>query len=60
VGYEPNGESLAPRRDGAARLLNVRIDRATWELRRRHDIELVGLEVCRAMFIAATPEGPED
>ena len=52
MGYQPNGETLAPRRDTAARLINVRIDRATWEERRRDDIELVGLEGCLDMFIA--------
>jgi len=57
VGYQPNGEALGPRREGAARLLNVRIDRATWEERRRDDIELVGLEECLDMFIGAPGEG---
>jgi RimJ/RimL family protein N-acetyltransferase len=60
VGYEPNGEALAPRRDGVARMINVRIGRARWEERRRDDIELVGLEGCLDMFIAppeATPLG---
>ena len=52
VGYQPNGEALAPRRDGVARILNVRMDRATWETRRRDDIEIVGLEACLDMFIA--------
>jgi RimJ/RimL family protein N-acetyltransferase len=52
VGYQPNGEALAPRRDGAALTLNVRIDRAAWEERRRDDIEIVGLESCLDMFIA--------
>jgi RimJ/RimL family protein N-acetyltransferase len=56
VGYQPNGEALGPRRDGVARVLNVRIDRATWEERRRDDIELVGLEGCLDMFIAAPAE----
>jgi RimJ/RimL family protein N-acetyltransferase len=56
VGYQPNGEALAPRRDGAARMINVRIDRATWRERQRDDIELVGLEECLDMFIAAPPE----
>ncbi len=56
VGYQPNGEALAPRRDGAARMINVRIDRATWRERQRDDIELVGLEECRDMFIAVPPE----
>jgi hypothetical protein len=52
VGYEANGETLGPRRDGAARMLHVRIDRALWEERRRDDIEIVGLEGCLDMFIA--------
>ena len=56
VGYQPNGEAVGPRRDGAARMLNVRIDRATWEERRRDDIELVGLEGCLDMFIAGPAE----
>ena len=55
VGYQANGETLAPRRDGVARIINVRIDRATWEERRRDDIEIVGLEACLSMFIAAPP-----
>ena len=37
-------------------MINVRIDRATWRERQRDDIELVGLEECRDMFIAAPPE----
>ena len=45
-----------PRRDGAARMINVRLDRATWEERRRDDIELIGLEGCLDMFIAAPAE----
>ena len=53
VGYRPNGEAIVPRRDGSARMINVRLDRATWEERRRDDIELVGLEGCLDMFIAA-------
>jgi RimJ/RimL family protein N-acetyltransferase len=57
VGYEPNGEMRAPRRDGVARVLNVRMDRATWEERRRDDIEIVGLEGCLGMFIAGPAPG---
>jgi hypothetical protein len=37
-------------------MINLRIDRARWEERRRDDIELVGLEECLDMFIAAPPE----
>jgi RimJ/RimL family protein N-acetyltransferase len=52
LGYEPNGETLAPRRDGVDRIRNVRLDRATWLERRRDDIEIIGLEGCLDMFIA--------
>jgi RimJ/RimL family protein N-acetyltransferase len=52
LGYKSNGETLAPRRDGADRLRNVRLDRATWLRRRRDDIEIVGLDGCLDMFIA--------
>jgi RimJ/RimL family protein N-acetyltransferase len=58
VGYEPNGEALAPRRNGSARMINLRIDRARWEERRRHDIELVGVEECLDMFIAPPEAAP--
>jgi RimJ/RimL family protein N-acetyltransferase len=56
VGYRPNGEAIVPRRDGSARMINVRLDRAMWQERRRDDIELVGLEGCLDMFIAAPAE----
>jgi RimJ/RimL family protein N-acetyltransferase len=55
VGYRENGEHRAPRRAGAARLVDMRIDRATWERRRRHDIEIAGLDECLHMFIGPTP-----
>jgi RimJ/RimL family protein N-acetyltransferase len=54
VGYQTNGEVLAARRDGSARLVNLRIDRPTWEGRRRDDIEIVGLDGCLDMFIGGT------
>jgi RimJ/RimL family protein N-acetyltransferase len=57
VGYQPNGEALGLRRGAAARMINVRIDRALWEVRRRDDIELVGLEGCLDMFVGAPAEG---
>lgn len=56
VGYQENGESQAPRRNGVARIVNLRIDRATWEERRRDDIEIVGLDSCLDMFIGPTAE----
>jgi RimJ/RimL family protein N-acetyltransferase len=53
VGYQTNGEVLAARRDGVARVVNFRIDRATWEGRRRDDIEIIGLDECLDMFIGS-------
>jgi RimJ/RimL family protein N-acetyltransferase len=52
VGYVDNGESRALRRGTADRMRKVRIDRATWEERRRDDIEIIGLEACLDMCIA--------
>jgi RimJ/RimL family protein N-acetyltransferase len=57
VGYVDNGETRAPRRDTADRLLKLRMDRATWQDRRRDDIEIIGLDGCLDMFIA--PPKPE-
>jgi len=54
VGYQTNGEVLAARRDGSARLVNLRIDRPTWEGRRRDDIDIIGLDGCLDMFIEGT------
>jgi RimJ/RimL family protein N-acetyltransferase len=51
VGYVENGEALAPRRDGSGRTIRFRLDRATWERRRRDDIEIDGLDPCLDMFI---------
>jgi RimJ/RimL family protein N-acetyltransferase len=51
VGYVDNGETRAPRRGVADRILRVRMDRARWEQRRRDDIEIVGLDGCLDMFI---------
>ena len=56
VGYSENGEARATRRDKADRIIRVRMDRATWETRRRDDIEVIGLEGCLKMFIAPTQE----
>lgn len=50
LGYEPNGESIEPRRDKADRQLHFLMTRARWEERRRDDIEIEGLEPCLGMF----------
>jgi RimJ/RimL family protein N-acetyltransferase len=51
VGYEENGEARNPRGDGSGRTIRFRMSRATWEPRRRSDIQIVGLEECLDMFI---------
>jgi RimJ/RimL family protein N-acetyltransferase len=56
VGYVDNGETRALRRGVPDRILKVRIDRAIWQERRRDDIEIIGLEACRDMFIAPARE----
>jgi RimJ/RimL family protein N-acetyltransferase len=53
VGYVENGETRALRRGRADRMVNVRMDRAMWSPCRRDDIELIGLDECRSMFIAS-------
>ncbi len=55
VGYEENGEALGHRRDGAARTIRFRLSRQAWELRRRDDVEIVGLERCLDMFTGSKP-----
>jgi RimJ/RimL family protein N-acetyltransferase len=56
VGYQMNGEALGVRRGVAARMVNLRLDRAAWEERRRDDIEIIGLDACLDMFIAPPTE----
>lgn len=50
LGYTPNGEKLHAPRGAVVRERCYRLDRATWQARRRDDIELIGLDECRAMF----------
>ena len=50
LGYEKNGEDVKMRRDVADRQVRLRLTRASWEERRRSDIEIEGLDPCRSMF----------
>lgn len=50
LGYVDNGSQLALRRGVPDRLLNLRLDRATWAAGRRDDIVIEGLERCRETF----------
>jgi RimJ/RimL family protein N-acetyltransferase len=57
VGYADNGETRALRRGKADGIVNVRMDRAMWQARRRDDIEIIGLEGCLDMFVGPPEEG---
>jgi len=43
LGYEPNGTETRLRRDRPGEILRFRMTRASWEARRRDDIEIDGL-----------------
>ncbi len=53
LGYTENGDRLMLRRDKPDRIIDLKLDRPTWALRRREDIEIEGLEACLEMFGAA-------
>ena len=55
VGYEENGEARGLRRDASGRTVRFRMGRDAWEQRRRNDIEIIGLDGCRDMFISPPP-----
>lgn len=50
LGYEPNGFDWATRQGEPGLLNRWRLTRESWEPRRRDDIELHGIEACRAML----------
>jgi RimJ/RimL family protein N-acetyltransferase len=50
LGYQPNGTELRARGDEAAVQVNMVLERADWERRRRDDIEITGLEGCAELF----------
>jgi hypothetical protein len=54
LGYTENGDRLMLRRDRPDRILDLKLDRATWA--RRDDIEIEGLEACLEMFGAMPPD----
>jgi len=49
-GYEPNGSVLFARNGAPARKLKWILTRDRWEARRRDDIEISGLDACRALL----------
>lgn len=50
LGYEENGIEVRMRREVADRQIRLLLTRERWEPQRRDDIEVEGLEPCRAMF----------
>ena len=50
LGYVENGDRLVLRRDKPDRIIDLKLDHATWASRRRRDIEISGLEGCLEMF----------
>lgn len=50
LGYEPNGTDWATRRGEPALLNRWRLTRDCWEHHRRDDIQLHGLDACRALL----------
>jgi RimJ/RimL family protein N-acetyltransferase len=53
LGYVENGEEIALRRGERDRQIRLLLTRDEWEKRRRDDIEIVGLDACIDMLVAA-------
>lgn len=50
IGYEVNGEDLGLRRGSPERQIRLRLSRESWDLKRRSDIFIEGLEPCLELF----------
>ena len=50
LGYEVNGVDVGLRRGRSERQFRLRLGREAWELRRRDDIHIVGLDPCLELF----------
>lgn len=50
LGYRPNGDRMAQRRDVYDRHVEFVLERPDWECRRRDDITIEGLDACRSFF----------
>ena len=55
LGYRPNGDAVNADGDERRIELKFAMDRADWEARRRHDIEIVGLEPCLPLLGLSEP-----
>jgi RimJ/RimL family protein N-acetyltransferase len=50
LGYQDNGDAIELRRDQPDRMVKLKLDRASWEARRRDDIVIENLEPCLELF----------
>lgn len=50
LGYAGNGDLIHAREGKPVREIRLKLTRAEWEPRRRHDIDIVGLDDCRDWF----------
>ena len=50
LGYRTNGDQIKPRLDKPARMINLKLTRATWEKHRRDDIVIEGVDACLDLF----------
>lgn len=50
LGYVENGDRVHDREGEVAREIGLKLERADWERRRRHDIEIQGLDGCLEWF----------
>jgi RimJ/RimL family protein N-acetyltransferase len=56
LGYEDDGFEVHERKGEAARQIRFRMERAAWEARGRHDIEISGLEPCLPLLGLSSPQ----
>jgi RimJ/RimL family protein N-acetyltransferase len=52
LGYEGNGRRTVLRRGVPSELLELRLDRSTWERMEHSVVEIVGFEACQEFFVA--------
>lgn len=57
LGYRANGDAVHVEGPDRRRELRFALDRGDWQARRRHDIDIVGLEPCLPLFGLGRPEG---
>lgn len=58
LGYEANGTTWATRRGNPAQLIAWKLTRKNWELCRRDDIQLTGVEACLPVLGLDRPQVP--